>query len=85
MSFALFIIRVILYVSSIMFCLAGLDDLSSSGYLTAWGDSLLFCGIMLNMLFLLDVVTGEDEPMFHCAMFGAWILVIIDILHIYGS
>ena len=85
MSFALFILRVILYVSSIAFCSAGLDDFASAGYLTAWGDCLLFHGVMLNSMFLLDIITDEDEPMFHIAMFGTWILTIINILHAYGS
>ena len=90
MSFALFILRAALFVSSILFGLAGLE----AGPYTSWIDACLLNSILLNLTLLLDLCAdgGEDGEAaleanegIHLATFGIFVLVMILTLHAYGA
>lgn len=90
MSFAIALVRIVLFVSSILFGLAGLE----AGPYTSWIDACLFNSILLNITLLLDLCAdgGEESEVvqeayggIHLATFGIFVLVMILTLHAYGA
>ena len=78
MSFALFVLRVVLFVSSILFGLAGLEV----GLYTNWVDACLLNSILLNTILLIDICSNEEETGLHLANLGIFVLIIIGTLHV---
>lgn len=83
MSFAIALVRIVLFVSSILFGLAGLE----AGPYTNWIDTCLLNSIICNIVFLSDLCSGEGEEAsgLHLAHFGIFVLIIIGTLHVYGA
>lgn len=78
MSFAIIILRVVLFVLSISFGLAGLEV----GPYTNWIDACLLNSILLNITLLIDLCSSEEESGLHLANSGILVLIIIGTLHV---